>query len=177
MENINKQYARLGRKTLNLLILKRSANLLFFLCLLLLIFISWNFIPSEYLPIANWAVTSLTALFLLYGLTIFFLGWLEYKHYKIFITDETVVIYRGLFSKEEIGLPFRRIKQADIKRSLIDQVFGVSSIYLTIIGEEDNVAKNVIALPLIEKKLAQEIQDIILKKAEVEEININPNNK
>jgi len=175
MENINKQYTKLGHKTLNLLILKRSANLLFFLLPILLLIIFWNFIPTEYLSIANWLIIGLTALFIFYGLIIILLGWLEYKHYKILINDETVVIYRGLFSEEDVGLPFRRIKQADIERSLMSQIFGVSNICLTITGEEDDAAKNIIILPLIDKKLAQEIQDIILKKAEVEEINIDPN--
>ena len=176
MENINRQYEKLGGKTLALFILKRAAILLIILLLILAVSIFQGFIPEEYLLLTRLIVIGLAAVFLFFGLLVVSLGMLEYKHYKIIISDETIKIYRGLFSEEEIGLPFRRLKQVDIERSLMDQILGVSNLNLTILGEDDGnplTHENRLLIPNLDKNIAQEIQNIILKEAEVEEINVS----
>jgi uncharacterized membrane protein YdbT with pleckstrin-like domain len=178
MDSINKKYEKLGYKTLGLLIWKRSLILLIILAALGLLLLGQTLIPAGYLALAQIGLTGLAAAFLVLAVIVILLGWLEYKHYKIYISDETIKVYRGLISEEEIGLPFRRVKGADIKRSLMDQILGVSDVCLTILGEDDGATaskENQLLLPMLDKKLAQEIQDIILKKAEVEEINVDQN--
>ena len=177
MESIDKQYEKLGHRTLSLFILKRAPILLVILILLVLLLCFWNFIPIEYLNIVQLITIGLIGIFSFLGIVIVLLGFLEYKHYKIFINDETLKIYRGLISEEEIGIPLRRVKQVDIERSLIDQIWGVSNISLTIAGEEGGSTTNAdkFLLTALDKKLAEEIQNIILKEAEVEEISVNPN--
>jgi uncharacterized membrane protein YdbT with pleckstrin-like domain len=177
METINKQYEKLGGKTLTLFILKRSAILFIILLAILFIFIFQGFIPEDYLMIVQLIIIGLFLIFVIIGLLITALGLLEYKHYKIIISDETIKIYRGLFSEEEIGLPFRRLKQVDIERSLINQIFGVSNIRLTILGEDDDnpvSREKKLIIPYLDKNVAQEIQNIILKESEVDEINVDP---
>ena len=174
METINKQYDRLGFKTLTLFVLKRCAILLIIFLAILLLSVFWNYVPLDYLNIAQFVLLGLAAAFLLFGLLAILFGTLEYRHYKIEISDETIKIFRGLLSEEEIGLPFRRVKQANIERSLMDQILGVSSIRLTIAGEEESGAapENKYVLSALDKNVAQEIQNIILREAEVEEINV-----
>ena len=175
MDTPSKQFNKLGGKTLSVLILKRSGLLFFILIIFALLLMAWNFIPSAYLAIAQFALLGLFGLFILVGLFIVLLGSLEYHHYKIIITEEMITLYRGLISEEEVGLPFRRIKQVNIERSLFDQIMGISNLNLTILGSEEGGHEDHILLPALDKKLAQEIQNIILQKAEVEEINVDPN--
>jgi uncharacterized membrane protein YdbT with pleckstrin-like domain len=179
MENTNKQYEKLGGKTLTLFILKRSAILFIILLAILFTSLFQNFIPEDYLITVQLVILGLSLIFVILGLLIVALGVLEYKHYKIIISDETIKIYRGLFSEEEIGLPFRRLKQVDIERSLMNQIFGVSTIKMTILGEDDgNPAsrEDKLVIPYLDKNIAQEIQNIILKESEVDEINVDPTN-
>ena len=175
METPSKQFNKLGGKTFQFLILKRSGFLFFVLIIFALLLGFWNFIPTAYLVIAQFVLLGLFGLFVLSGLIIIILGSLEYHHYKIWITEEMITLYRGLVSEEEIGLPFRRIKQVNIERSLFDQMMGISNLNLTVLGSEEGGKEDHILLPALDKKLAQEIQDIILQKAEVEEINVDQN--
>ena len=178
MENINKQYDKLGGKTLALFILKRSGFLFVILIAIALVLGLQGFIPTDYSSIVQLVIFGLAIAFVALGLIIVGLGMLEYKHYKIIISDETIKIYRGLFSEEEIGLPFRRIKQVNIERSLTDQIFGISNINLTVLGEEDGdptTKSDKIIISVLDKNIAEEIQNIILKESEVEEISVTPN--
>jgi len=177
MENINKQYDKLGGKTLALFILKRSGFLFVILIAIALIFGLQGLIPTDYSDIVQLVLLGLAIAFVVFGLIVFGLGMLEYKHYKIIISDETIKIYRGVFSEEEIGLPFRRIKQVNIERSLTDEIFGISNINLTVLGGEDGdpmTKSDKIIISVIDKNIAEEIQNIILKESEVEEINVAP---
>jgi len=178
MDSINKKYEKLGYKTLSLLILRRAVILFIVLIAGGLLLAAASVIPAGYLAAYQLTLAGLAAVFLALAVIVVLLGWLEYKHYNIYISDETIKVYRGLISEVEIGLPFRRVKGADIKRSLLDQILGVSDVCLTILGEEDGdpvSQENQLWLKMLDKNLAQEIQDIILKKAEVEEINVDQN--
>jgi len=177
MENINKQYEKLGGKTLSLFILKRSGFLFIILIALILALVFQGLIPVDYLDIFQSVIWGLVIALVVFGLIVVALGLLEYKHYKIIISDETIKIYRGLFSEEEIGLPFRRIKQVNIERSLMDQILGISNINLTILGEEEGnpmTKGDKILISVLDKNIAEEIQNIILKESEVEEISVAP---
>ena len=103
-----------------------------------------------------------------------FLGWLRYIRYGVFIDDKDFKVDRGLFSIEHIGIPYRRIQDVKIQRSLIDQFFGVSNIVITILGSDETPGshKDSIILPSIDKNIALHIQDIVLKKAQVEQIHV-----
>ena len=178
MDTINKQYERLGFKTYILLTLRRAVLLFVVILAIIALSLAWNYIPVEYSTIAQMTLLGLGIAFVLLAIIIILLGFLEYRHYKIYITDETIKIYRGLISEEEVGLPFRRVKQANIERGLMDQILGVSQIRLTVTGDEDGAGpENKYLLTALDKNLAQEIQNIILKEAEVEEINVDQNSK
>ena len=72
------------------------------------------------------------------------------------------------------------MKEATIKRSMADQIVGVSSLTLAVLGDDNNETsanETEIILPALSKNIAIEIQDIILKKAQVEDFNMEPENK
>lgn len=105
----------------------------------------------------------------------FFLGWLEYHRFGIFISNKDLRIRRGLISTEEIGVPYRRIRDVKIKRSLLDQIFGVSDIIVILSdfeGEGGVSDESTVFLPSLDKNIAIEIQNTILKKSQVEQINL-----
>jgi uncharacterized membrane protein YdbT with pleckstrin-like domain len=62
-----------------------------------------------------------------------------------------------------------------IKRSLLDQIFGVSDIIVILSdfeGEGGVSDESTVFLPSLDKNIAIEIQNTILKKSQVEQINL-----
>ena len=175
MDNIIKQYNHLGLKTLALFILKRCPIVILITVLLLVGLFSTPFVPIDYLEVFKIVILSGFFFLIFCSCLVIFIGWLEYDHYKILISDDSIKISRGILSEEERGIPFRRVKEATVKRNIVDQFFGVSRLILNILGDdntETSIDETEIILPALEKKIALEIQDIILKKAQVEDVNM-----
>ncbi|HTX87061.1 MAG TPA: PH domain-containing protein [Candidatus Nanoarchaeia archaeon] len=169
------KYAPLGGKTLFILIFKRGPIIFIPLILLAAIIFSLSFIPVIYSAYAEMAAVILAAFSLIIIGLVLLIGWLEYSRYKIFIDQQSIKINRGIIKEEQIGIPFRRIKEAAIERGMFDQLFGISNLILTVLGEDDGKnfsQESRLALPALDRKIAQAIQDIILKRADVEEMNI-----
>jgi uncharacterized membrane protein YdbT with pleckstrin-like domain len=174
--NTLREYNQLGSKTFWLLILKRSLAFFFILLLSAVLLIAYPYIPAEYQVIAGLALISLVVLLAIAILWALLLGWLEYIHYKIALSADNIKISRGLIAEEEIGIPFRRIKEVNFVRSLTDQMLGVSNVVLIVLGEDDGgplSQESKIILPSLDVRIAKQIQDIILNKAEVEEVDMN----
>lgn len=176
MEENIKRYHPLGSKTLFMFIFKRSFVLFVMVPLLFLLMVTINYVPVQYLDIAVNALFGYIVFLILTSAGAFFLGWLQYYRYWIFIGDKDLKIARGLIATEQIGLPFRRVQDVKIHRSLIDQLFGVSDVVITVLGEEDDEKtphdESVIILPSVSKEIGLEIQDIVLKKAQVEQVSV-----
>jgi uncharacterized membrane protein YdbT with pleckstrin-like domain len=171
------KYAPLGGKTLFVFIFKGLAIPFLLLVVLLAAIIAKPFVPFNYAGYASLAILAATVFFLIVTAFVFLVGWLQYIRYKIIIDGESIKISRGILTEEQIGIPFRRVKDAAIERSLVDQLIGISNITLTVLGVEDGNAfsnETKISLPALDKKIALDIQDVILKRAEVEEMKIQP---
>lgn len=169
------QYYPLGPKTLFMLILRKSGiPFLFFIGIIVGVF----FLDSVPENLFNTAVTALLVslvVFIFLFIIAFFIGWLEYYRFSIAISNKDVRIKRGFIATEEIGVPFRRIRDVKIKRSLMDQIFGVSDIVVILSDFEGNSPmsdESTMFLPSIEKGIAMEIQNSILRKSQVEQINL-----
>lgn len=175
MVNQTPQYQQFGAKTLYLMILKRSSIAFIILLIIVLIFISLKFIPENYIKMAlNAILISLIALIPVFLVTVL-LGWLEYTHYGIFFDENNFKIKKGCIEEEEIGIPYRFIKEVTIRRYVTDQIIGISNITITILAEEKNIAlpkESKIILPLIDKKVASQIQEKLLKRAGIEKFNV-----
>ena len=181
MDNTVQQYQRLGNKTLFVFIIKRSFLLVLTLLALLLFFIASKFIPDPYAGMLVGILVKIipiyAILFVVVFLGTFLLGWLEYIHYKVFLDEESFKVTRGLLNEEELGVPYRRIKEVRIERSIADQLIGVSNITVTVLGEVEGQSfskESEIILPAIDKNIAAQIQNGILKKSGVEQVIMAP---
>jgi len=173
-ENVTTYYP-LGQKTLFMLILTRSALLIMLLIVLIPLLVFYSYIPYTYNAIAINAMFGYIVLILAVLICTFIAGWLRYIHYGIFIDEKNLKVKKGFIPEEMTGIPYRHIKDVRIERSLLNQIFGVSDIVITTEGDQDTKISQdeiVTFLPVIEKETALQIQDIILKKAQVEQINL-----
>lgn len=175
VHEVVKKYYPLGPRTLLIFILDRSFAAVIVAALLLVSLFGIGFVPLEFRNAAIGLSLLLLALLILFVMGAFFLGWLQYYRYSIFIDEKDFKMERGLISTEAIGVPFRRIQDIKIARSFIDQIFGVSDIVITILGsqgEDQPEQESEIILPAVAHEIALEIQDIVLKKAQVEQISV-----
>ena len=97
-----------------------------------------------------------------------------YVRYSITLTTDDLKITRGLINEEEIGIPYRRIKDARIECDVADQILGTSDVVINLSDTDGASAgdKSVIVLPAIDKDIASHIQSEIVRRAEIEEIHI-----
>lgn len=173
-ENVQTYYP-LGSKTLFMFILRRSGFLFFFLIVMLIGLFFLPNVPADYSNLAANVMLLYVALLLVSLLVVILIGWLEYFRYGIVISEKNLIIRKGFIATEEIGIPFRRIRDLKIKRSLIDQLFGVSDIVVILSDFEErgnSPEESIIFLPALAKKTAASIQAAILKKSQVEQIDV-----
>jgi uncharacterized membrane protein YdbT with pleckstrin-like domain len=169
------QYKKMGGKTLFTLIFKRCGVIFLPIVLLALIITASFFISVDYAAYLNLALVIVWIILIVTVFFVLFIGWLEYLRYQITIDQESIKINRGIIRETQTGVPFRRIREAVIERGIIDQIIGTSSLTFTVSdeeGDDDHSQEAKKILPALDKNVAITIQDLVLEKAQVEEMNI-----
>ena len=184
METTIQRYYPLGTRTLTTLIIKRC---LFVIILLIILFIglfALQYVSKENIEVALYAFLGYLMILLILTVLGVFIGWLEYSRYEIVLSDKSLKMQRGLISVEQVGIPYRYIQDIKIERSLLDQIIGVSELMVTTAGSEqqeihpgEGSAGNMqrIILPAIERNIARQIQEIVLDRAQIQQIDISNN--
>ena len=170
MGKTHQDYRPLGPKTLFVIIMRKVFFSIFLLILWIAVLYASAHASGEYSGILLTISSVLgIVIFISIFLTIL-LGTLEYKRYGVFIEEESLRITTGLFNTEEQGIPYRYIKEVSIKRSVLDQIIGISKIIITILGEIDDQPQfpsEKTILRAIDKRIAEEIRDGVLGRAEL----------
>lgn len=165
----------LGRKTLLMFVFQKSLAVVVAFAGLLVAIYLLAYVPNQYIDLAVNAVFAYVALALIMLFLVFLAAWLQYIRYGIFMYEQNITIKRGFFAVQELGIPYRRIKDVKIERSLADQVFGLSDVVVTMLDfEETQRSKNEseVLLPALDKDIALQIQGVMLKKSQVEDVNV-----
>lgn len=182
METTIQRYYPLGNRTLVMLIIKRCFFVFFLVIILFLGLFGLQYVSAEYVNVAIYVFIGYLMVSLLLSVGGIFLGWLEYWRYEIVLGDKNLKMQRGLISVEQVGIPYRYIQDIKIERSLLDQIIGVSELMVTISGSEqqeihpgEGTSGNIhrIILPAIENKIARQIQEIVLNRAQIQQIDIS----
>jgi uncharacterized membrane protein YdbT with pleckstrin-like domain len=102
-----------------------------------------------------------------------FFTWMEYRTYKYCLGENSLKIKRGLFTKEEVAIPYRQIQDVDIRRDLYFQMMGLSRIIILTAGQEDETpddSESEGILPALDKNLAEWMQAQLLERANVQKV-------
>lgn len=171
----NNNYQKLGGRTLVFNVFagaKIAAILLLITLILVAIGMTAGF--SETLN----TVTFWAAIITVFALTITVLvAWLQYVFFRYSLGEDIIKIHRGVLTKEEIAIPYRRIESVDIRRTLIHQLFGVSRINIeTTIDSELFADKKSDSsdevFPAIDQHLARVIQEELTKRANIQKMRM-----
>ena len=176
---------RLGRKTYLLFSLKRMhpAGGLFALSVVLLFLQRAALIflkdPQSFIKFVSLLDTLIlfTSMFFLFALAgAFFAAWLTYKNYTFAFEENSLKIRRGVFNKEEIEIPYRRIQNINIKRPLSYRLFGVSRLVVRTVEREASgkTDESEGVLPALDKDLAKAIEQTLISRVNVKEAQKEP---
>ncbi len=172
-------YRRLGRKTLWVFILDRISVPVVLLIIAIGLFgvnqahllaktpfgdlTNYGFLAALFASIA----------FLIIFLVVILVSWLIYINYQFALQDDALKIRRGVFSREEIAIPYRQIQDVDIEQDITDRMLGVCRLVILTAGHEDEQkpeGESEGILPVIDKNLAEQLQAELLKKTDVQRV-------
>jgi uncharacterized membrane protein YdbT with pleckstrin-like domain len=176
-------YQRLGRKTFVVFLMDRIQVAALFLLLAAGLFIvsSQPFLAkiaipnlASYVTLAAWGALGLFVITLVIA---FLVSWIIYANYTFFLDEDSLRIKRGVITKEEIAIPYRQIQDVDIERDITYQMLGMSRLVILTAGHEDepedqpkNKGEAEGILPAIDKDEAEQLQQELLKRTNVEKV-------
>jgi uncharacterized membrane protein YdbT with pleckstrin-like domain len=187
MEIQNGQYYSLGSKAFWLFILQRSGLSIILLIVDLLLeavsplLLSGNSgIPGNIN--LNPILSSLAGIIFLIAVLAEIVGVivarLEYNASKIMLDAYSLKITKGILSKDEVEVPYRRIQGVDIKQSLTDRILGVGRLVIASASDLDHPEENYQnksedeIIPVMDFKLAQAVADALTDRAQVERMQM-----
>ena len=167
-------YQYLGKKTFVLLVLKRSALFFLFLVASIILFVAGGKFDGDIsviiIKVAFYAFLA-SLIFLVIAI---FSAWLVYINYRFLLDENAFKVRRGVLNKDEVAIPYRQIQNVNIERSFLDQIIGLSKVIILTAGREDKDEKiwseSEGILPSLDKNIAREIQEVLLKRANIEQV-------
>ena len=172
-------YQNLGRKTFWIFVLGNVQAPVVLLAMAALLFVLRGMPFVKTIPVANIgnyiAFTALTALVLsaLLFIAALLAEWFVYKNYMFFLDRDALKIKRGVFTREEIAIPYRQIQNVDIEQDISYRMIGVSRLVILTAGHEDEKTatdETEGVLPAIDSALAKYLQSQLLERANVQTV-------
>ena len=167
-------YQYLGKKTLFLLILKRSSLFFLFLVVSIAFFMIAQKLEGNLSMIFGKISFYLFLAALAFLIIAIFSACLVYINYRFLLDENAFKVRRGILHKDEVAIPYRQIQNVNIKRSFFDQIIGLSKLVILTAGREDKDEKiwseSEGILPSLDKNIAREIQEVVLKRANIEQV-------
>ena len=102
---------------------------------------------------------------------------LEYSVSRVMLDDTSLRIVHGIFNKEEIALPFRRIQSVEIKQGVVHQIFKVGHVVVSTTtdleqpGSKENESDEEV-VPVMDYDLSKAVADALTSRAEVERMHV-----
>ncbi len=189
------KYYKLGKRALFLFVAEKShlVIILIFISIASLVinvlfgeelisFLNKSFsLNLEYRPIFGYLsiITFILAL-IIFGI-IFLISWLKYINFKFFLDENSLHIIRGILNKEEISLPYQKIQNVDIDRPLLYRFLKLSKIVILTAANDsfdttESYTEPEAYFPAIDYKLAYQLRDELLKRANIEKVIIEKSN-
>ncbi len=178
MEIEQKKYYQLGNKTFYFFVAQYAASSFIFLAvgIGLLFFKDYVSDPNLLLIMddAAWGCLALWAVFLAIGVLI---AMMKYKTCSIMLDESSLHLVKGVLSKQELAIPYRRIQSVNIRQSFSSRLLGVAHVAIatTTDLEQPNQTGNEAndeVVSMMDYPLAGIIQKELASRAEVEKMQL-----
>ncbi|PSO45997.1 MAG: hypothetical protein BRC25_00135 [Parcubacteria group bacterium SW_6_46_9] len=90
--------------------------------------------------------------------------WVHLFGYQL--DDEEIVIEKGVIAKSYDAIPYDRVQNIGIERSLLARMLGISVVHIQTAGSHSDSAKAEGTLPGIPKNTAQQLRDEIINRSD-----------
>jgi membrane protein YdbS with pleckstrin-like domain len=84
-----------------------------------------------------------------------------YKTYFYNITDEYLIIHKGIIAPQEVTLPLKRIQDVYVDQDILDQLFGLYDVHFSSATATSGQKAHIDGL---EKEVAEKFREFILHK-------------
>jgi uncharacterized membrane protein YdbT with pleckstrin-like domain len=192
-------YQCLGKKTLLLFILEKSKIFFLFLLIAVIFLLLSIFAGKPLYSFYNQNISSLlksnysinfTYIFRLISLGSFIaslialgieilISWLLYINYRFALDENALKIKRGVINKEEVSIPYQRIQNIDIDRSIPYRVLRLGRLIILTAGEEEQnepKAESEGILPALDYRFALKLQEELLRRSSIEKVVMEKGN-
>jgi membrane protein YdbS with pleckstrin-like domain len=166
-------YQNLGMKTFWLMLYNRLSGPFGFLFLaaMSLVAMKLQAVPIEIKPYIGYAGLAFVAIFALSGVIVTITAWFSYTRNLFCLDTDALKIKRGFFTVVETAFPYRQIQNVEIERRLLFQLMGLSKLIVVTAADDDekterNEASGI--FPMIDKELAEELRDELLRRSDVQ---------
>ncbi|WP_126972431.1 PH domain-containing protein [Gynurincola endophyticus] len=90
---------------------------------------------------------------------------IKMRTFNYYVQEQSLIIEYGLFKKEKINIPFKKITGINIEQRFLHQPFGLALMKIETAGTNKTEGE----IPSIEMRKALELKEIILEKASADE--------
>ncbi len=152
--------------------LKNSVGALIFLTLVILFFITASIGVSS-APIEAFLVLGLlgsTLVFIILAIIAAIWTHYEYKNYTFILDEHALEVSRGIFTKENISIPYHHIEDINIDQSVFYQIMGVCRLAILTAGHGEEADRSEGILPAVDLNMGREIQKVIMSRSNVQEV-------
>ena len=172
-------YKKLGRKTFWIFVFEKMRIPMVLLVIAILLFVLRGTSLIKGLPFADidnyMIIAALSALGLcvLCFLSALLVSWIIYENYTFSLGEDALKIKRGVFTREEVAIPYRQIQDVDIEQDISYRMIGVSRLVILTAGHEDEKTagdKTEGILPAIDSALAEQLQSQLLTRANIQTV-------
>lgn len=173
----NGKYYEVGRRGLLYLILDYNRVSIVILVISLLVTIAGAVTPGNFGTLVALGGVFLFVVSFLWIIIASVIAKLEYVTTKIMLDDVSLRVVRGILSKEEDAIPFRRIQTVDIKQDILQRVLSVAHLVIATTTDLDTPGMTVSekdeeVVPIMEYDLASALAEALTSRAEVERLHI-----
>jgi uncharacterized membrane protein YdbT with pleckstrin-like domain len=120
-----------------------------------------NFLPTillNIIPIPWWPVGIIISIIVL-------ATYFQYLHYGIEIFNSGLNYFYGLIFQTQIGIPFHKIKEITITKTLGGHLLGINTVFVTLMGlseTEPNLTEKTVPIAYLNDTIAHAVQEAIL---------------
>ncbi|MEI6057469.1 MAG: PH domain-containing protein [bacterium] len=109
----------------------------------------------------------------LYAVATVVSAWYDYVYHQFKLDEYALVIRSGVMNQREVAIPYRQIQNVDMNTNYLEDIFGVSELFILTSGSEDRGTEGKkeetsAVFPLISHVYAVELQQELMKRASVQ---------
>jgi len=96
---------------------------------------------------------------------------LQYRFFTFKLDEFDIRLRKGIFTIQEITIPYRQMQNVDVVRNLLYRIFGISRLVIMSAGQDDDPYDKAVTSTIfdpIEKDIAEEIRRLLERRIGVQ---------